>query len=289
MELRFEQQCLQLVADGDWERLEAFAVEHLDKCKAKSALGFLYLGVALYKAGRYDSAVQAYQKAAELDPKNAQVQYNLGLAYFKEEAYTLAVEHLKSCIALDPAHRYAYNNLAFIYNMHQYYHETITVCRSAKLNLLRHAQKLKREKRGSQPADGGPPSEGGAAAEEGGLSHNCHRHWAFALYKKGEVAEAVKKIKKAVQLEPEDPDNWIVWGLILRSVGSYKSALHKFEHALRLDPDNSTAKYEIELLHRIMDLDSQVTLEEVAGLKRLRPVYDADGLPRGMPNEKDYS
>jgi tetratricopeptide (TPR) repeat protein len=98
MELRFEQSCLQLVADEDWDQLEAFAVEHLDKCKAKSSLGFLYLGVALYKAGRYDSAVQAYQKSAELDPKNAQVQYNLGLAYFKEEAYTLAVEHLKTCI-----------------------------------------------------------------------------------------------------------------------------------------------------------------------------------------------
>lgn len=148
---------------------------------------------------------------------------------------------------------------------------------------------MRRERKG-QSANLSQASEAGSAAEEAGeLSHNCHRHWAFALYKKGEVAKAVKKIKKAVQIEPEDPDNWIVWGLILRTVGSYKSSLHKFEHALRLDPLNNTAKYEIEMLHRIMDLDSEVTLEEVACLKKLRPVYDENGIPQGRATAKDYS
>ena len=43
------------------------------------------------------------------------------------------------------------------------------------------------------------------------------------------MAMAIKKIKKAITNEPGDPDNWIVWGLILRSVGNYVSAKHKFE------------------------------------------------------------
>jgi Tfp pilus assembly protein PilF len=62
-----------------------------------------------------------------------------------------------------------------------------------------------------------------------GGNHNCHRHWAFALFKKGEMAKAIKKIKKGIQLNPEDSDNWIVWGLIMRTVGCYTSAKHKFE------------------------------------------------------------
>ena len=87
-------------------------------------------------------------------------------------------------------------------------------------------------------------------------NHNCHRHWAFALYKKGEMAKAIKKIKKGVQLDPFDPDNWIVWGLIMRTAGNYKSALHKFKEALNLDPENKAAKFELEMLHRIIQLDS---------------------------------
>ena len=115
------------------------------------------------------------------------------------------------------------------------------------------------------------------AIDDDESNHNCHKHWAFALYKKGEMAKAIKMIKKGVLLDPNDGDNWVIWGLIMRTVGSYKSALHKFEQALKLDRDNQTAKYEMELLQRIMVLDSQVTLEQVAGLKRLRPNFNRDG------------
>ena len=104
----------------------------------------------------------------------------------------MAVEHLKICIQIDPRHPYAYNNLAFIYNMHKYYQETINVCNTAK----------------TQSPDGLATS-------------NCYRHWAFALFKKGEMAKAIKKIKQAIEVNPDDTDNWIVWGLIMRTVGSY--------------------------------------------------------------------
>jgi hypothetical protein len=50
--------------------------------------------------------------------------------------------------------------------MHQFFQETINVCGCAKVN---------------------NPS-----------NHNCHRHWAFALFKKGEMAKAIKKIKKGI-------------------------------------------------------------------------------------------
>lgn len=99
-------------------------------------------------------------------------------------------------------------------------------------------------------------------------SHICHRHWAFALFKKGEFAKAIKKIKKAVQKNKKDPDNWIVWGLILRTVGNYVSARHKFQKALKFQPDNVTALEELATVERIMELDSQIPLEAVPSLRR---------------------
>lgn len=52
------------------------------------------------------------------------------------------------------------------------------------------------------------------------------------------MAKAVKKIKKAINKDERDPDNWIIWGLILRTVGNYASAKHKFKKALKIDKDN---------------------------------------------------
>ena len=75
--------------------------------------------------------------------------------------------------------------------------------------------------------------------------HNCHRHWAFALFKRGEMGKAVKKIKKGIQKMPKDVDNWIIWGIILRYHGNYRSSKHKFEKAIKLDPGNETAKVEL--------------------------------------------
>jgi len=45
-----------------------------------------------------------------------------------------------------------------------------------------------------------------------------------------------------------------------------------------LDPKNQTAIKELELLSRIIEMDSQITLEQVAHLKKMRPNYD---LPEG--------
>ena len=55
------------------------------------------------------------------------------------------------------------------------------------------------------------------------------------------MSKAIKKIKKGIQKNPKDPDNWVVWGLIMRTVGNYQSAKHKFEKARKLDPTNETA------------------------------------------------
>jgi Tfp pilus assembly protein PilF len=59
------------------------------------------------------------------------------------------------------------------------------------------------------------------------------------------MAKAVKKIKKSIEKAPKgakDPDNWIIWGLILRYNGNYKSSRHKFLKALKVDHHSETAQ-----------------------------------------------
>ena len=154
--------------------------------------------------------------AAEINENDAQLQYNLGLCCFKDEYYYRAVDHFKKCISIDKSHPFAYNNIAYVYNMQGYYSRTILICKQAK--------------------------------EYKNSDHNTHRHWSFAEFKEGNIYTAIKKIRKRVIKEPNLAENWIVWGLILRTEGNYKSAQHKYMKALRLDSKNLTAIYEMELI-----------------------------------------
>jgi tetratricopeptide (TPR) repeat protein len=60
-------------------------------------------------------------------------------------------------------------------------------------------------------------------------------------------------------------ENWVVWGLILRTAGKFQSAKHKFEKALRLDPNNLAAQHELELVDSLIYFDK--TLPTDATLK----------------------
>ena len=82
------------------------------------------------------------------------------------------------------------------------------------------------------------------------------------------MPKAIKKIKKAIYKSPKDADNWVVWGLIMRTVGNYQSARQKFQKALKLDPNNETAQFELDIVDKIIELDHQIPLESVPSLKK---------------------
>lgn len=187
--------------------LAKLAKVHIKKKHTSKFKAYFYYGVACYKLHMYPDAIAIYQVAESVNDKDAQLQYNLGLAFFKLEYYSEAVDHFNKCIELDKKHPHAYNNLAFIYNMHQVYKETMKICKKAK---------------------------------ENNIGHNLYRHWAFAEFKEGNLVKAIKKIRKGVQIEPRCADNYIVWGLILRTAGKYSSAKFKYEQALKLEPNNKT-------------------------------------------------
>lgn len=126
--------------------------------------------------------------------------------HFKQESIMKSKEVFLKCIELDPHHTHAYVALAFVYNVHGFQQEAIKICKECK--------------------------------EHNKDFFGQFRMWAFALFKKGDIPKAIKKIKKAILHYPKDADNWVIWGLIMRTVGNYESALQKFEKAHKLDKDN---------------------------------------------------
>ena len=52
-----------------------------------------------------------------------------------------------------------------------------------------------------------------------------------------------------------------MWGLIMESIGNYQSAKHKFERALKIEPENETAKLELEILSAMQIMDECIDMD----------------------------
>jgi Ca-activated chloride channel family protein len=77
--------------------------------------GWFNLGDALYKQERYDEALKAYQKGAELSPdmkKAAATMHNIGNSFAAQDKYQQAVEAYKAALRMNPEDDETRYNLA---------------------------------------------------------------------------------------------------------------------------------------------------------------------------------
>jgi tetratricopeptide (TPR) repeat protein len=62
------------------------------------------VGFAFYTARQYDSAIQAFQKALELDPDYVGTHVSLGWAYQQKKMYPEAIAELQKAVNLSNRH-----------------------------------------------------------------------------------------------------------------------------------------------------------------------------------------
>ncbi|MDP8202236.1 MAG: tetratricopeptide repeat protein [Candidatus Tenebribacter burtonii] len=65
--------------------------------------------------GKYDKALEFYQKALDINPSLASVYYKMGIVYNDMKKYNEALECYEKTIEINPDHAYAYNNMGYIY------------------------------------------------------------------------------------------------------------------------------------------------------------------------------
>ena len=167
-----------------WEKLEEAATEHLNETKSKSAKGFLYLGIGLYRQQAYDQALLSFEKAVDLDDSDPQIYYNIGLANFKTREYELALQFWEKTVSMDPLHSYAWNNLAFLHNMN------LVPVKKGENNWKNAVRVCSRATKAFEEE----MTRNGDAACSGMSTENinCHRQWAFAEFKLGTLTTACK-------------------------------------------------------------------------------------------------
>ena len=73
------------------------------------------MGSAYNHKKEYDNAIEAYQKAVEINPKRDEAYYNIGVAYGKKQEYDNAIEAYQKAVEINPKKDGAYNNMGIAY------------------------------------------------------------------------------------------------------------------------------------------------------------------------------
>src|SRR5262249_15121845 len=179
---------------------------------------FLYLGMAHYRAGRYDRAVRAYEEGLALDETHKDLHFQLGVAYEKQGKFDQAVSEFRRVIALDPKHAEAYNYVGYMF--------------AEKGIRLDEAEGLIRKALELEP-------ENGYYIDSLG--------WAY--YQQGRYGDAVRELRRAVELT-RDKEDAVIYdhlGEAYLKMGDEPSALAAWEKSLTLDPTNDSVRQKVQL------------------------------------------
>lgn len=80
----------------------------------KNLEAWIRLGNASMDGGRFQEAIEAYQKALELDPKNVDVRVDMGTCYRNTGKPDIAVKEYRKAIELNPNHLNAHKNMGIV-------------------------------------------------------------------------------------------------------------------------------------------------------------------------------
>ena len=200
--------------------------------------GWKALGAALQKLERGDEAISAMQKAAELQPEDAELLSNLGFALQAQNRLDEAKATLCKALALKPDHVMALNNLGITLREQGRFAEAETYLRRALELEPNHAMAL--SNLGVTMREQGRAAEAEAvlrrAVELRPDSAIAYINLGVALQDQRRLAEAESVYRKALEIEPNHPMVLNNLGNTLRDLSRLTEAEAVLRRALELSP-----------------------------------------------------
>ena len=165
------------------------------------------LAVYVDDHGNHDQAVTLYERAIELDPKDAYSYNGWGWALSEQGKYADAIAKYRKAIELDPKYVLPYNNWGNALAEQGKHDEAIAKYRKA----------IELDPENAYPYAG----------------------WGDALRGQGKYTDAIAKYQKAIELDPENAYPYAGWGDVLRGQGRYADAIAEYQKANELDPKDA--------------------------------------------------
>jgi tetratricopeptide (TPR) repeat protein len=175
------------------------------------------LGLAYYKMGRTDEAIEEFKKAIGMNPDYAKAHNNLGLAYTDKSLIDEAIEEYKFALRLKPDLPEAHNNLGIAY-----------------LDLGRTDEGIEEYKE---------------ALRLNPYYVVSHNNLGLAYYDLGRMDGAIEEYKKAISLNPDYALAHNNLGLAYYDLGRMDGAIEEYKKAISLNPDYALAHNNLGLAY----------------------------------------
>jgi len=200
-------------------------------------------GGSLYRLGRIDEAIRCYDKALELDPRNANIWLDKGVNLHSLGRFGEAIHCYDRALELDPQDAYTWNNKGIsLYRLGRF-DESIRYYDKALEIDPRYAYAW--YNKGNSLCSLGQYDEAIRCYDKAlELDPRHARIWnnkGVSLRSLGRIDEAIRCYDKALELDPPAPEAWNNKGYSLHSLGQYDEAIRCFNRALELDPQDAAA------------------------------------------------
>jgi len=214
-------------ADRTAQQMRKYINLDQNSAEAHNMIGLLYYRKKLYKA-----ALDEFQIASKLDPKETQYKYNEGWVLAKLDRYDEASQLFREISESEEGStasifvkEHAANKIKKLYNDGCTAMETHNSTKA--IELFQDVLKLK-------------PDMVGA-----------HVNLGILYGMRGDKSNQIHHLKEAIKLEPDKPDVRYNLGLAYSKAGFYSEAMEEFEQAVDLDPSLRDAHFKLGvLLHK---------------------------------------
>lgn len=197
-------------------------------------------GDQLYDLGRYEPAVQEYERALSIRPDHLDAHNNLGVALLRLGRFEEAERSLERAQQLDPGHAAAHYNRGL-----------------ALQQLGRRETALQHYER--------------AMSLRPDYAEAFHQH-ANLLLELGKPSPALASYDRAVSLRPRHAEHHLGRGNALQQLGRMEEALASYDRALQVEPDNGVYHCRrADVLRHLFRFDEAVQSYAIA--YRLRPEH----------------
>lgn len=204
----------------------------------KEAAAYNNLGATLDALGEHERAIEKYKKAGEINPKDDDVYYNWGNALSHLESSEGAIEKYNRAIEINPKYEEAYNNLGYILDDLGKYEEAIE-----KYNKVIEIN---------------PKNENGYI----GVSHTLNNQHKYS--------EAISPSQIAIKLAPQEPHGYTNLANAYTGLKKFQEAVDNYFLALKQDSQFMEAYTNCDIaLDQLKETDPKAYEQKVAPYKEL--------------------
>lgn len=190
--------------------------------------------------GDYDSAIENFKNALEIDPYNLSIYNDLGIIYYCKKDYKSAIKIYEKAIEVNPSYAIAYNNLGIICYEQQNYLESINNYQKA-INL--------------NPK-----------------YYDAYHNLGNAYFKINRHDKAIEIYKKALEINPVSAHIYNNLGISYSNIGQYDLSIKNFKKVTGLQPDYIDAYYNLAEIYSKKN-DQENALNYYLKTIELKPDY----------------